>query len=58
MPEIDQIWKRKTNGKAAVKVGRVWECDNEWLIRCHPHGRGGKWWWTTVEEFLKRYEIS
>lgn len=56
---VDQVWQ-KPDGTAPVRIGRVWEsdsfCGGGTFVRCHPI-RGGKVWFTTIEEFLKRYEV-
>lgn len=55
---VDQVWQ-KPDGTAPVRIGRYWSsehfCGGGTFVRCHPL-RGGKVWFTTVEEFLKRYE--
>lgn len=56
---VDQVWQ-KPDGTASVRIGRVWAsehfCGGGTFVRCHPI-RGGKVWFTTIEEFLKRYEV-
>lgn len=53
---VDQVW-RKSDGTALVRIGRVWTsehfCGGGTFVRCHPFR--GKVWFTTIEEFLKRY---
>jgi hypothetical protein len=58
---VDQVWRRKSDGRAPVRIGRVWHgaftgVEDDY-VRCHPV-RGGTVWTTTLEEFLKRYERS
>jgi len=56
---VDQVWQ-KLDGTAPVRIGRVWTsehfCGGGTFVRCHGL-RGGKHWFTTIEEFLKRYEV-
>lgn len=55
---VGQVWRGKV-GKAPVRIGRVWSsdsfCGGGTFVRCHPI-YGGKVWFSTIEEFLKRYE--
>ena len=58
-PVVGSIWQR-LDGKAPVRIGRCWRsdsfCGGGDFVRCHPL-RGGKVWFTTIEEFLKRYTL-
>lgn len=60
-PAIDSVWVRKSDGRAPVRIGRVWSsehfCGGGTFVRCHPT-RGGTVWVTTVDEFAKRYEAA
>ena len=59
-PEVGQVWWR-VGMKERVRIGRVWHGDftgvEDDYVRCHPI-RGGAPWVTTVEEFLKRFDLD
>lgn len=52
-------WERISDGRAVVRIDRVWSsehfCGGGTFVRCHPV-KGGKAWFTLIEEFLKRYK--
>jgi hypothetical protein len=71
--EVGQLWGR-AGGRECVRVMRVWticDCDSPVMhaynpahdggsveaVRCKPL-HGGKEWWTTLPEFLPRFERS
>jgi hypothetical protein len=57
--EAGQNWRRKSDGKAPVNIGRIWIseyfCGGGTFVRCHPL-HGGKHWCALIEDFLERYE--
>ena len=59
-PVVGEVWERTEDGRAPVRVGRVWYgniggTEADW-VRVHPV-RGGRYWLTTVAEFVKRYQF-
>lgn len=57
-PRVGEVWSRIDDGKAPVRIGRVWHyMGGDLHVRVEPV-RGGRWWFAPVAEFVKRYEAA